>query len=532
MKYRAICGFFAVLTIVFHNENAWSEATKPASTNSASASAPQANRVLAHDIFKELIEINTTNSVGSSTEAANAMRTRLLDAGFAKGDIQVLGPNDRKGNMVVRYHGKPGSKLKPILIIGHTDVVEARREDWSTDPFKFVEKDGYFYGRGAEDMKVSDAIAMADLIRLKKERYVPNRDIILALTADEEIGPANGVDWLLKNHRDLIDAEYVLNPDSGQVRTEKPLAVEFEATEKLYADFQITATNAGGHSSLPKPDNAIYHVADALAALQKFSFPFELNPVTREYFAAMARIEKGQDADDMRAILQDPPDAQAVARLSQNARFNSTMRTTCVATMLSGGHAVNALPQRATANINCRIFPGHSQEEIRLALVKLFDDPDVAVRYLNTQGELSDHGSDSKAMAPPPLRADIMKALRNVSGKLWPGATVIPIMETGASDSIYTMNAGIPSYGISGVAIGRNDSRAHGRDERVAVDAFYDGLEFYYLLLKELTQPGGWKGRIVGRSGGSSEAVIMEATMRPAGDIWRFYKSSADGSEI
>ena len=448
-----------------------------------------ATRALAHDIFKELIEINTTDSVGNTTLAADAMRKRLLDAGFAKTDVEVLGPNDRKGNMVARYRGKPGSKLKPILIIGHTDVVEARREDWSTDPFKFVEKDGYYYGRGAEDMKVSDAIVVAGFIRMKKEGFVPDRDIVLALTADEETGAANGVDWLLKNHRELIDAEYALNPDGGQVRTEKPLAVEFEAAEKLYADYQVMATNAGGHSSLPKPDNAIYHVADALAALQKFSFPFELNAVTREYFTAMARIVTGQEAADMRAILQDPPDQKAVDRLSQNARFNSTMRTTCVATMLSGGHALNALPQKATANVNCRIFPGHSQEEIRLALVKIFDDPALSVRYLSNQGELSDHGSDNKAMSPPPLRADVMKSLHDVGTKLWPGTTVIPVMETGASDSIFTMNAGIPSYGICGVAIGRNDSRAHGRDERVKVDDFYMGLEFYYLLLKELTQP-------------------------------------------
>ena len=479
LKHRGAWALSAVLTLTWCMQSARPD----------TPTGDAATRALAHDIFKELIEINTTDSVGNTTLAADAMRKRLLDAGFPKIDVQVLGPNDRKGNMVARYRGRPGSKLKPILIIGHTDVVEARREDWSTDPFKFVEKDGYYYGRGAEDMKVSDAIAVADFIRMKKEGYVPDRDIILALTADEETGAANGVDWLLKNHRELIDAEYALNPDGGQVRTDKPLAVEFEATEKLYADYQVTATNAGGHSSLPKPDNAIYHVVDALAALQKSSFPFELNAVTREYFTAMARIETGQEAADMRAILQDPPDPKAVDRLSQNARFNSTMRTTCVATMLSGGHALNALPQRATANVNCRIFPGHSQEEIRLALVKIFDDPALSVRYLNTQGELSDHGSDNKAMSPPPLRADIMKSLHDVATKLWPGTIVIPIMETGASDSIYTMNAGIPSYGICGVAIDRNDSRAHGRDERVKADAFYMGVEFYYLLLKELTQP-------------------------------------------
>lgn len=450
--------------------------------------APDADQHLVHDIFKELIEINTTDSVGSTTLAANAMAKRLIDAGFPKSDVVVLGPNDRKGNMVARYRGKPGSKLKPILIIGHTDVVEAKREDWSMDPFKFNEKDGYFYGRGTQDMKVSDAIAVADFIRLKREGFVPDRDIILALTADEEGGKSNGVDWLLKNHRELVDAEYVLNPDGGQVHTDKPLAVEFEASEKLYADYELTVTNKGGHSSLPVPDNAIYQLADALGRLEHFSFPAELNPVTRGFFEAMAKLETGQTADDMRAILKTPLDEKAAERLSKDARYNTTLRTTCVATMLAGGHAPNALPQRATANVNCRIFPGHTQEEIRLALVKVFDDPAVIVRYRNDKGEVSDHGSDRKAMAVPPLRADVTKALDKVSATMWPGATVIPIMEPGASDSIYTMAAGIPSYGICGVAIDRNDSRMHGRDERVAAKSVYDGLEFYYLLLKELTR--------------------------------------------
>ena len=313
------------------------------------------------------------------------MQQRLLDAGFAADDVTVLGPNDRKGNMVARYRGKPGSKLRPLLIIGHLDVVEARREDWSTDPFQFVEQDGFYYGRGTQDMKVDDAIAVADFIRLKREGFVPNRDIILALTADEEGGKSNGVDWLLKNHRELIDAEFVLNPDSGGIVLDhgKALTVEFEATEKLYADFDIVATNPGGHSSLPKPDNAIYHVADALGILQKSPFPFELNAVTREYFTQMAAIETGQLAADFRAILATPPDPAAIARLSKDPRYNSTMRTTCVATMMSAGHAPNALPQRAAANVNCRIFPGHSQEEIRLELVKLFNDPALTVSYKN-----------------------------------------------------------------------------------------------------------------------------------------------------
>ena len=456
----------------------------------------QATRSLAHDIFKELIEINTTDSVGNVTTAAQAMAQRLLSGGFPAADITVLGPNDRKGNLVARYRGKPGSKRKPILIIGHLDVVEARRDDWTTDPFEFVEKDGYYYGRGTQDMKVSDAIAVTDFIRMKKAGFVPDRDIILALTADEEGGKSNGVEWLLKNHRDLIDAEFVLNPDSGGVVTEngKALSMEFEATEKLYADFEVTATNPGGHSSLPKPDNAIYHVVDALAKLEKAPFPFELNNVTREYFAQMATTQTGQTAADMRAILATPPDEAAIARLSQDARYNSTLRTTCVATMMTAGHAPNALPQRAEANVNCRIFPGHSQEEIRLDLVKLFDDPTLAVRYMSDSREAFELGSDRKAMAPPPVNPDVMDALRSVSKKTWPGIPVFPEMETGASDSIYTMMAGIPSYGISGVALDRNDVRAHGKDERVPVESYYTGVEFYYEFLKKLTTHGGPAG--------------------------------------
>ncbi len=477
MENRLRLHIAAVIALALGAESAWSQAPR----------YDAATRQNARDIFKQLIEINTTDSVGSTTLAAQAMAQRLLGAGFARSDVVVMGPNDRKGNLVARYRGKPGSKLKPILIIAHTDVVEAKREDWTTDPFKFVEKDGYFYGRGTQDMKVSDAIVVADFIRMKKEGYVPDRDIVLALTADEENGTSNGVDWLLKNHRDLIDAEYVLNPDGGQVHTDPPLAVEFEASEKVYADFQVSATNPGGHSSLPKPDNAIYHVADALAALKQAQFPFELNPVTRESFGQMSRIETGQTAADMKAILKTPPDPAAIDRLSQEPRYNSMLRTTCVATMLSGGHAFNALPQRAAANVNCRIFPGHSIEEIRLQLVRIINDPAVSVKYQDETGAVFEHGSAREAMQVPPLRDDVMGALHKVSDQMWPGSTVLPIMETGSSDSIFTMAAGLPSYGICGVAIDRNGSRMHGKDERVSVESFYAGLEFYYLFLKELT---------------------------------------------
>jgi acetylornithine deacetylase/succinyl-diaminopimelate desuccinylase-like protein len=320
---------------------------------------------LSRDIFQQLIEINTTDSVGSTTLAANAMAQRLVDAGFAKEDVLVLGPNDRKGNLVARMHGT--GRAKPILFIGHLDVVEAQRSDWTTDPFQFVEKDGYFYGRGTQDMKESDAILVTTFIRLKREGFKPDRDLILALTADEEGGKSNGIDWLLKNHRDLIDAGFVLNSDAGGVDLEhgKPISFNVEATEKLYGDYQLTATNPGGHSSLPVPDNAIYHIADSLTRLQAYTFPFELNSVTRAYFARMSTLESGQMAADMKGILENPPSAEAMTRLSAIPKYNATLRTTCVATRLSGGVANNALPQTASANVNCRILPSRSREEIR-----------------------------------------------------------------------------------------------------------------------------------------------------------------------
>jgi acetylornithine deacetylase/succinyl-diaminopimelate desuccinylase-like protein len=454
----------------------------------SAANLDDATKQLSRGIFRQLIEINTTDSVGSTTTAAEAMRQRLLAAGLPAEDIVVMGPNDRKGNMVARLRGT--GKGKPILIIAHLDVVEAKRSDWTTDPFQFVEKDGYFYGRGTQDMKDSDAIAVTTLIRFLKEGYKPNRDIILALTADEEGGTFNGVAWLLQHHRDLMDADYVLNPDAGGVMTNrgKPIDVEVEATEKLYADFQLTATNPGGHSSLPTADNAIYEIADALGRLEKSPFPFELNTVTRAWFEQVAASETPEVNADIRAMLKTPPDTEAIARLSKNPRFNSTMRTTCVATRLSGGHADNALPQTAQALVNCRILPGHSKEEVWQDLLRIFADPKVAVRYKDpATAEYLDKAPDTKAFLPPPLRPDVMNPLRALASKMWPGAPVLPEMETGASDSIYTIAAGLPSYGINGVAIDADDIRAHGKDERLRVESFYDGVEFYYRFLKAIT---------------------------------------------
>jgi len=456
-------------------------------TLSASAQLDEANRQLSRDIFKQLIEINTTDSVGNVTTAAEAMAKRLLDAGFPASDVQVLGPNERKKNLVVRYHGS--GKHKPMLMIGHLDVVEAKREDWTTDPFQFVEKDGYFYGRGTQDMKDGDAEMVTTLLRFKKEGYVPDRDIIMALTADEEGGNFNGPDWLIKNHRELVDADFVLNLDSGGVLSDhgKPMMLSLGASEKLYGDFHLTVTNPGGHSSLPRPENAIYQLAEGLVRISKYQFPFELNNVTREYYARSAKIESGQRAADMLAILKDPPDMDAIARLSKDPIDNSTTHTTCVATRLSAGHANNALPQRAEANVNCRILPGHPLEEIRLQLARIVDDPKIQVSYVGPEGKLMEHAEGRQTYAPPPLRSEVMGPLEKVTQQMWPGLPIIPNMATGASDSIYTNGAGMVTYGISGDAIDRDDVRAHGRDERLGVESFYTGMEFFYRYLKALT---------------------------------------------
>ena len=451
------------------------------------ADTDQASNALARDLFKQLIEINTTESVGSVSAASEAMAQRLQDAGFAPGDIQILGPNERKKNLVVRLRGS--GKHKPVLLIGHLDVVEARREDWSTDPFEFVEKDGHFYGRGTQDMKNGDAIMMASLIRLKNEGFKPARDIILALTADEESGDSNGVEWLLRNHRELVDAQFVLNHDGNSITSDhgKALFFEMDATEKVYGDFLLTATNPGGHSSLPVPDNAIYRIAAALGRLARYEFPFELNSVTRGYYERMSSIETGQRAADMKAILQTPPDPQAAERLSHDVVDHSIMRTTCVATRMEGGHANNALPQRARATVNCRIFPGHSPEEIRHVLIDVFADPAIKVQYINDRGVIEEIASDRRGYPPPALNPEVMKPLDKLVAQMWPGLKVVPAMSAGASDGVYTSAAGLPTYNVAGVAIDKDNIRAHGQDENIGVESFDRGNEFFYRYIKLIT---------------------------------------------
>jgi len=479
-----VCGVIAVAAIVCGTAVAQSP------TAPTPPQLPEQDRVLSRQIFKEFIETNSQDSDGSVTAVSLLARKELLKAGFAPEDLILAGPNDRKQNLVVRYRGAADSKLKPVLIICHEDVVEARRADWSTDPYTFVEKDSYFYGRGTQDMKDADADVVSTFVRLKREGYVPNRDIILALTADEEGGKSNGVSWLLKNRPELIQAEFVLNPDGEGPTLHEGKATELlmEATEKTYADYRISATNPGGHSSEPRPDNAIYELMHALLKLESTPFPVELNNVSRSELEQMAKVSSPEVAATIQGVLKTPPDPKAIADFSKDPEANATLRTTCVATMLQGGRAPNALPAVATANVNCRILPGHSQEETRKTLIGIFDDPKLTVEYMADDGTISPTAPNRESLPPPPLRADVMDPLKQVTAQMWPGMVIIPSMEIGASDSVYTNMAGLPSYGIGGAAIDDNGNRMHGRDERIGVDAYYNSVEFFYLYLKALTK--------------------------------------------
>jgi acetylornithine deacetylase/succinyl-diaminopimelate desuccinylase-like protein len=433
----------------------------------------------ARDIFEQLININTTGSSGSTTVASNALAKRLIDAGFPPGDVQVIGPADSKNhNLVARLRGT--GTQKPILLLAHLDVVEARREDWSVDPFTLLERDGFFYGRGTMDVKDGAAILVATLARLKQEGYRPNRDLILALTTGEEGGSDyNGVQWLLANHRDLIDAAYVINMDAGDpvILNGKRAFRSVQAAEKVYVTFKLEVHNAGGHSSLPTKDNAIYRLAAALGRLSTYDFPAQLNDITRASFVKWSQLQQGPIATDMAAVGRPTPDTAAIRRLSDaSPLYNAQFRTTCVATELSGGHAENALPQSAIATINCRILPGTAQDDVQRTLVRVVADTAVRVSVV-------------QAAVPSPaaaLQGEAMDAIGRVTKRLW-NIPVIPVMETGATDGLYLRNAGIPVYGVSGVFVDINDIRAHGRDERIGVQDYYDGAEYIYQLVKAVT---------------------------------------------
>ena len=429
------------------------------------------------EIFRELIEINTTDSVGGTTKAAEAMAARLKAAGFAASDVQVLGPDARKGNLIARYRGT-GAR-RPVLLLAHLDVVEAKREDWSFDPFVFLEKDGYFYGRGTSDDKAMASHLTANLIRLKQEGFKPDRDLVLALTADEEGGNFNGVEWLVKTHRHLIDAGLAINEGgSGQMKAGKYLINEVQASEKVYQDFRLEAKNPGGHSSRPPKDNAIDHLANGLARLGRYDFRVNMNEITRAYFERMAGMQADAKlAADMRSVARATPDRQAVARLSAaSSYYNALMRTTCVATRLEGGHANNALPQTAVANVNCRILPGEAPAAIKRKLVDVLADQRIAVSFVD----------EAKPSAPSPLTPDVMHAIESITKAMWPGVIVVPAMGTGATDGLYLRNAGIPTYGVEGIFYDLDDDRTHGKDERIGVKQYFEGLEFQYRLIKAL----------------------------------------------
>ncbi|WP_249781317.1 M20/M25/M40 family metallo-hydrolase [Bradyrhizobium semiaridum] len=430
----------------------------------------------ARGIYQELVEIDTTTATGDTQKAAEALGARLRAAGFPEGDVHVFSPAPRKGNLVARLRGS-GAR-KPILLVAHIDVVPAKREDWSYDPFKLTEEGGYFYGRGSSDDKYMAATFVTNLIRYKKEGYKPDRDIIIALETDEEILDADGLgmQWLLKNHRDLIDAEFALNEGGGVgLKNGKAIRNSVQTSEKVSTSYKLTVKDRGGHSSLPRKDNAIYRLAEGLVRLSKYDFPLNLNETTRIYFAKTAETESKQNADDIRAILAPQPDPAALARLSENPGYNAQLRTTCVATMLQGGHAINALPQLAAAGVNCRILPGEPVESVQAQIERVLADKQIEVV-----------GGQAVLSPPSPLNEEIMGSIEKLSKEFWPDAAIVPVMSTGATDGSYLRNAGIPTYGHSGLAADVDDNRNHGKDERVAVKSFYEGQEYLYRLVKML----------------------------------------------
>ena len=439
-------------------------------------------RALARDIFQELIEINTAPANGC-TKAAEAMAARLRSAGFAESDVLLAGPRPERQNLVVRLRGRgPG---KPILWIAHLDVVDAPREGWlpGLDPFKLTERDGFFYGRGALDVKNADAGLVANLIRLRAEGFVPNRDIIVALTADEETGPANGVSWLLASRRDWIDSAYCLNLDAGggQIDNGKRARLTVQTSQKTNQSFRAEAKGPGGHSSMPVKDNSIYRLAAGLARLAQRDLPFRFNDSTRAYFERVAAAESGQTAADMKAVAKDPADLDAAARLAARLAaaspyYNGILRTTCVATRLEAGSADNALPQSARAVINCRIFPGDTTTFVRDWLTQTLADPQITLTSMG--------GSVPSPVSP--LVPEVMNAIERVAGEMWPGIPVLPVMDPWASDSAQVRRAGIPTFGASGVFSDDNGGE-HGANERISLDSFYQRIDYIYRLMKTLT---------------------------------------------
>lgn len=435
-------------------------------------------------LYKELVETNTTFSAGSCTLAAERMAARLKAAGFADSDLTLFTPPDKPkdGGLVAVLPGKD-PKAKAILLLAHIDVVEAKREDWTRDPFVLVEEDGYFYGRGASDDKAQAAIWTDLLIRLKQEGFKNRRPIKVALTCGEEGGgQVNGAAWLAENRRELIDAAFALNEGAGgalDTAGGKPVVHTIQAGEKTSVSFRLEAINPGGHSSRPVPDNAIYQLARAIDRIAAYPFPVQMNDTTRAYFAKMAPVVGGEMGAAMTAIVANPADARANAVLSGDANYNAILRTTCVATQISGGHAQNALPQRANATINCRIFPGESAAAVRDALVKAVGDAKV---------EVSQPPKGRGEKTAPPLTPQVVGPIEKVSAQMWPGIPVVPILQAGGTDAGPLIAVGIPTYGVSGIFYDPDLGRIHGLNERIGVKSLLDGREFSYRLVKLYAQ--------------------------------------------
>lgn len=447
-----------------------------------SAQAPAAARTaddsLARAVLKELIEFNTAPSGGAMSKATQAMAARLRAAGYDERDVQLTGPDAAHQNLLATLRGRD-REASPVLLMAHIDVVEALASDWSMDPFTLHERDGYYYGRGTTDNKGGAAVIIANMLRWKREQFVPSRDVIAVLTTDEETTAEAGIQWLLANVPRLKQAEYALNTDAGgmlDAQGSEPPRFYVQSSEKMYQTFRLEVTNRGGHSSLPRPDNAIYTLARALAKIEAYRFPVMYNEVTRVSFARSANLEQGQMAADLRALSRGETSGPAVERLSREPSINGNLRTTCVATMLSGGHAENALPQKATATVNCRIFPGVSEQEVQATLARVAGDTAV---HIATMGV-------STPSPASPLRADVMGVVESTSREIWPRAVAIPVMENGATDGLFLRNLNVPVYGVSGPLYDANDDRAHGRDERLSVRHFNETREFWYRMVKGL----------------------------------------------
>jgi acetylornithine deacetylase/succinyl-diaminopimelate desuccinylase-like protein len=441
---------------------------------------PAGDEAAFRELYKELVEINTTRSVGSCTRAAEAMRARLAAAGIPAADMQILTPPDRPndGALIAVLHGRE-RRLKPILLLAHIDVVEAKREDWERDPFKLVEENGWFYARGASDDKAMASVFTDSLIRYAREGFKPRRDIKLALTCGEETpNEFNSVAWLVNTQPAVLDAEFALNEGAGGEldANGRPLALQIQAGEKVYQDFALTAADVGGHSSRPTHNNPIVRLSAGIARLGAYNFSVALNEATRGYLHAESKLVSAQVAADMQAVLTNPRDEEAVERLwAINPGWNGMLRTTCTATEISGGHAPNALPQHAQANVNCRILPGVPIAAVQAEIVSVLGDAKI---------EVAPTGDTGIQSPPPPLNAHITGPVRIVADRIWPGVAIVPTMSTGATDGRFLNAHGVPTYGLSGMFHDAEGAHAHGLNERIRVLSLMNGRRFLYEIVK------------------------------------------------